>query len=306
MIHIFINDIISENSENKEHNILAIYEKIFERLQELNMSQSELSRRTGIATSTISDWRKKKINPQADKLVTICKALEMSLVELLCDEEDRENEVLTADYSVEDRMIIEKLENLPSETIKRIVSYWNLKYKLPEKRRNVSIVYDADGNKVVIINDIIFKGKKAIKWNDVQKYLRQYVGQIYTITKTEEMVYIGTDLPDEYAGSNYTKHLKGTVAKAKANAAQAIPEMIEIASSKEVEENKKSKHARFAKNGWYRYDTRFALPVYDKSGEIERYNIFYARLLIRHAASGKRYLYDILEIKKETGKSCQE
>ena len=230
---------------------MAIYEKIFERLQELNMSQSELSRRTGIATSTISDWRKKKINPQADKLVTICKALEMSLVELLCDEEDRENEVLTADYSIEDRMIIEKLENLPSETIKRIVSYWNLKYKLPEKRRNVSIVYDADGNKVVIINDIIFKGKKAIKWNDVQKYLRQYVGQIYTITKTEEMVYIGTDLPDEYAGSNYTKHLKGTVAKAKANAAQAIPEMIEIASSKEVEENKKSKHARFAKNGWY-------------------------------------------------------
>ena len=89
---------------------MAIYEKIFERLQELNMSQSELSRRTGIATSTISDWRKKKINPQADKLVTICKALEMSLVELLCDEEDRENEVLTADYSVEDRMINEKLE----------------------------------------------------------------------------------------------------------------------------------------------------------------------------------------------------
>ena len=161
MIHIFINDIISENSENREHNILAIYEKIFERLQELNMSQSELSRRTGIATSTISDWRKKKINPQADKLVTICKALEMSLVELLCDEEDRENEILAADYSVEDRMIIEKLENLPSETIKRIVSYWNLKYKLPEKRRNVSIVYDADGNKVVIINDIIFKENRC-------------------------------------------------------------------------------------------------------------------------------------------------
>ena len=31
-----------------------------------------------------------------------------------------------------------------------------------------------------------------------------------------------TDLPDEYIGSNYTKHIKGTVAKAKANAAQGI------------------------------------------------------------------------------------
>ena len=51
---------------------MNIYEKIFVRLEELHMSQIELSRQTGIATSTISDWRKKKINPQADKLVAIC------------------------------------------------------------------------------------------------------------------------------------------------------------------------------------------------------------------------------------------
>lgn len=113
-------------------------------------------------------------------------------------------------------------------------------------------------------------------------------------------------MPDEYIGSNYTKHLKGTVAKAKANAAQGIPEMIEIATSKVGEENRKGKHSRHAKNGWYRYDTRFALPVYAENGDIERYNVFTARLLIRHASSGKKYLYDILEIKKETSKSCQE
>ena len=71
---------------------MNIYEKIFARLEELHMSQIELSRKTGIATSTISDWRKKKINPQADKLVTICKALDMSLVDLLCDEEDKKIE----------------------------------------------------------------------------------------------------------------------------------------------------------------------------------------------------------------------
>ena len=68
---------------------MNIYEKIFARLEELHMSQIELSRRTGIATSTISDWRKKKINPQADKLVAICKALDMSLVDLLCDENNK-------------------------------------------------------------------------------------------------------------------------------------------------------------------------------------------------------------------------
>lgn len=62
---------------------------------------------------------------------------------------------------------------------------------------------------------------------------------------------------------------------------------------------KKEKHSHNAKNGWYRYDTRFALPVYDEIGEVERYNVFSARLLIRHAASGKMYLYDVLEIKKK-------
>ena len=91
---------------------MNIYEKIFARLEELHMSQIELSRRTGIATSTISDWRKKKINPQADKLVSICKALDMSLVDLLCDGEDKKNAVLTANYVIEDNILIEKNNKL--------------------------------------------------------------------------------------------------------------------------------------------------------------------------------------------------
>ena len=44
-------------------------------------------------------------------------------------------------------------------------------------------------------------------------------------------VYIGNDLPSEYTGSKYTYKLKGTVAKAKANAAQGIPELLETAQS---------------------------------------------------------------------------
>lgn len=88
-------------------------------------------------------------------------------------------------------------------------------------------------------------------------------------------------------------------AKAKANAVQILPEMIEIASNGVSEHNRKAKHARDAKMGWYRYDTRFALPVYNDHGEVDRYNIFTGRLLIRHASSGKKYLYDVLEIKKK-------
>lgn len=122
---------------------------------------------------------------------------------------------------------------------------------------------------------------------------------------SEEIIYIGSDLPREYTGSVYTKTLKGAVAKAKANAVQGIPEMIEIASNGFYEANRKNKHRRNAQGGWYRYDTRFAIPIFTEEGEVERYNIFHARLLIRHASDGKKYLYDVMEIKKETNKSCQ-
>jgi len=42
--------------------------------------------------------------------------------------------------------------------------------------------------------------------------------------------------------------------------------MIEIAVGKHFRENHEDKHKRDAKNGWYRYDSRFAFPVYDVKG----------------------------------------
>lgn len=46
---------------------------------------------------------------------------------------------------------------------------------------------------------------------------------------------------------------------------------------------------------------RFGLPVYDdKTGNLDRYNIFTAILLIKHSEDGNKYLHDITTIKKET------
>ncbi len=168
-------------------------------------------------------------------------------------------------------------------------------------KRNIQVIQDLQGNKIVVVNDIIFKGRQNIDWNDVERYLKQYIGDFIEITESKDLVYIGSDLPDEYAGSNYTSKLKGALAKAKANAAQGIPEIIEIAVNKRFQENLAPKHNKNAKFGWYRYDSRFALPIFDENGEILRYNVFHAELLIRHASNGKLYLYDIVNIKKETG-----
>lgn len=44
--------------------------------------------------------------------------------------------------------------------------------------------------------------------------------------------------------------------------------MIEIAVGKHFRENKESKHWRNAMYGWYRYDSRFAIPVYRDDEEV--------------------------------------
>lgn len=287
---------------------MNIYEKIFARLEELHMSQIELSRRTGIATSTISDWRKKKINPQADKLVAICKALDMSLVDLLCEEEDKSNEVLTTDYIVDDQIIIDSIEAASNETKRRIISYLEhliLKKSIELPTGNVSIITDAEGNQVVVINDLRFKRNKKVDWNVVESYLKEYIGACTEIFDTNEMIYIGSDFPDEYSHSKDTKVLRGPNEYAKANASVAIKELIQIASNKMFSENYKDKHNNKAKFGWYRYDTRFAIPKYNNDGELAGYNVFKGRLVIRHAKDGKMYLYDVLRIKKETSEPLE-
>ena len=60
--------------------------------------------------------------------------------------------------------------------------------------------------------------------------MKRFVGEEHIIEDTGDLVYIGPDLPDEYTHSNYTMLLRGANAKAKANAAQGIPEMLLIAN----------------------------------------------------------------------------
>lgn len=167
--------------------------------------------------------------------------------------------------------------------------------------RNVNIITDAHGKKLVLINDIRFKVKGRDDWKAVEEYLKEYIGEFYEIEETSEKINISTDFPDEYASSESRIALKGAAAKAKANATQAIPELIRIAVNPKHEANQKEKHKTDAVYGWYRYDIRFALPVYDdKTGRLVRYNIYSASMLVRHANDGRKYLYDVLAIKKET------
>ena len=67
------------------------------------------------------------------------------------------------------------------------------------------------------------------------------MGDFYQIEESADIVYIGSELPEEFTESESRKAMMGAKAKAKANAATAIPELIQIETNPHYEENKKEK-----------------------------------------------------------------
>ena len=165
---------------------------------------------------------------------------------------------------------------------------------------DVLVVIDENGEKIVVIPQVIFKGKRTISWEDVEKYLIRYIGKIFEVSETKDLIVIDRMFVDEYTGSDYTKKLVGALPKVKANMSQGIPQMTEIATKKRWKEDFDNKHKNRAGRGWFRYNTRFAMPVTNNDGEIIEYNIYQAVLIVRYSVNGKLYLYDIQNIKKET------
>lgn len=128
------------------------------------------------------------------------------------------------------------------------------------------IVINEKAQKIIEINKILFKGKRYIDWNTVEEYLKQYIGK---------------DFPDEYAHSKYSHGIHGTIRKAQANLAQAIPELIQCANSFSYDSNKEKKHQVDAYHGWYRCTIRFTLPICNDKEEIVGKNKFRGRMLLR-------------------------
>lgn len=101
---------------------MNISDRIFETLKNSNISQKEFSKMTGIAESTICDWKRKGLNPAADKLSTICRALKVSPDFLLG--------INKADYSINEakigNIIVESTSGNPAKDVSRLGAYSGL------------------------------------------------------------------------------------------------------------------------------------------------------------------------------------
>lgn len=101
----------------------SISENIFAILEKKGISQKELSDMTGIATSTICDWRKKGSIPSSDKVQKICLALDISSEELLGISQPNITKERIIRENSELWEFIELYDSMEDEQKKRILHY---------------------------------------------------------------------------------------------------------------------------------------------------------------------------------------
>lgn len=107
---------------------MTISEKIFELLKERGMSQREFSEKTGIAQSSISDWKRKKTNPVSEKILIISEVLGVTPYELLSGTDGVGTRSNTADYYVVSKeselgVLVEQYQKLETMEKGRLLGY---------------------------------------------------------------------------------------------------------------------------------------------------------------------------------------
>lgn len=106
----------------------TISDRIFELLKKRGMSQKSFSEKTGIAESTISDWKRKKTNPVSDKILIISETLGVTPYELLSGAEhvgsrSHENMTYVVDKGTDLGCLIETYQRMDASDQKRLMGY---------------------------------------------------------------------------------------------------------------------------------------------------------------------------------------
>ena len=134
-----------------------VRDRIFEELKNKGITQKAFSQMTGIAESTICDWKRKGLNPSVDKLPAICKALGISASELLGMEDTFHEEAYSDVLSADEKLIIETFRSADNSMQKRL-----LEYALHMSQENTVVDEDSSGSWGLYETDHEFLVKKQL------------------------------------------------------------------------------------------------------------------------------------------------
>ena len=102
---------------------MTITERIFFLIKECGLSQNAFGKAAGIAPSTISDWKTKGHTPSADKIMDICRVLEVTPEALLTGKGIDEAEVKEAKVDYKGKQLLLEYEGLNEDAKKRLLTY---------------------------------------------------------------------------------------------------------------------------------------------------------------------------------------
>jgi len=183
---------------------MTIGQRIFHILEEKKMSQVEFSRRTGISTTTISDWRKKNTNPGSDKIMAICAALDVTpeyLLSGVCEDSarGRNAEYMIIPKGTEERILLEMFNGMGWLDRAHLLEYAS---RIAEKgksstyadQRKKTMTKIAEFCDVEIYIDESFSGKPSVDVN----YL-------------DDDVYGKIDLENSLIKGNFSKYVRPVI-----------------------------------------------------------------------------------------------
>ncbi len=172
----------------------------------------------------------------------------------------------------------------------------------PYLMEEASVVFNEDGtfNRLKIEEEEY----RSLEVKDAQKrakvHIKEQRGISYKNILTSNTILIDDKTANEYIYSCYTRWSKTDMKYVKCILSNYIKELFMNASSKSFVNKKKEKHKIDAKYGFYKYGVKFSIVDNDKE------TIYTCSLLVRNDANGKKYLYDILDIKKINQVSLKE
>ncbi len=107
---------------------MTISERIIERLKQLSITQREFAEKAGIQQSTISEWKKNKTNPSSDKILAICKALDVSPEWLLsgvdpAESRGKNRQYYIVDLGTDSGILVSEFNKLEKSQRDRILGY---------------------------------------------------------------------------------------------------------------------------------------------------------------------------------------
>ena len=105
---------------------MTVGERVLQLIKDRGLTQKEVSVRTGIPQSTISEWRSRKINPGSEKIMILAEVLNVDAAYLLSGCEGKRYsrpEELTVFKDDEDYAFLLEYRELNEENRKRLFGY---------------------------------------------------------------------------------------------------------------------------------------------------------------------------------------